>query len=112
MHAPIAIFTYNRPDHFMETVAHLQKNKGVEETELFVFSDGAKTDRDKEIVSGIREFAGSIQGFKNVTLISSDLNMGLKASVRKGISHVLSMHQQIIVVEDDICSNVNFLDYH
>jgi hypothetical protein len=38
--------------------------------------------------------------------------MGLKASVKNGISHVLSKHETVIVLEDDICVNQNFLEFH
>ena len=112
MPAPVAIFVYNRPDHFRQVIGFLQKNNGASETDLYIFSDGARTGRDKEAVDAIRDFSGHIKGFRDVQVFSSEQNLGLKASVRKGISHVLSLHDSVIVVEDDICTNRNFLDYH
>ena len=40
--SPIALFTYNRPDHTKKTVEALQQNKLSAESDLFIFSDGPK----------------------------------------------------------------------
>jgi hypothetical protein len=112
MPAPVVIFTYNRLDHFRQTIEYLVNNKEARDSELFVFSDGAKSKKDHEIVEKIRRFASEITGFKQVTVISSEHNQGLKTSVRNGISHVLSKHGEVVVVEDDICTNANFLHFH
>lgn len=112
MFAPIAIFTFNRPDHFRQTISHLQLNREAIESDLYVFSDGPRSEKDKAVVDEIRAYAAGISGFRNVFLLSSDINLGLKASVKKGINHVLSQHDTIIVLEDDICVNKYFLDFH
>jgi hypothetical protein len=112
MPAPIAIFTYNRPEHFRQTVDYLKINKEAKESNLYIFSDGPKQEKDKKIVEAIRAYAHTITGFKSVKIMESDRNMGLKASIREGISQVLSEHESVIVIEDDVCVNSNFLQYH
>ncbi len=112
MFAPIAIFTYNRPEHFRQTIRHLLFNKEARDTDLYVFSDGARLEKDKAVVDEIRAYVAGIQGFRNVFLFSSEMNLGLKASIKKGVSQVLSAHENIIVMEDDICVNENFLNFH
>ena len=43
--APIALFVYNRPWHTQQTVEALKRNELAEESELFIFSDGAKGEK-------------------------------------------------------------------
>jgi hypothetical protein len=112
MFAPIAIFTYNRPEHFRQTVRYLLFNAEARESDLYIFSDGARNEKDNAIVDEIRAYASGITGFRNVFMFPSEMNLGLKASIKKGISHVLSKHESVIVMEDDICVNSNFLNYH
>jgi len=112
MFAPIAIFTYNRLDHFQQTIQHLLLNKEAKDTDLYVFSDAAKHEKDKEIVDNIRDYIQQIVGFRRVFLSSNEENMGLKASIKRGVTEVLSTHDAIIVVEDDICVNRHFLSFH
>ena len=42
--APIALFVYNRPEHTLQTLRNLGKNKLISESELFLFCDGPRTD--------------------------------------------------------------------
>ena len=43
MNAPVVLFVYNRLDHTMNVIDSLAKNELAEETDLYVFSDAAKT---------------------------------------------------------------------
>lgn len=43
--APIVLFVYNRPWHTQQTIEALQKNKFAPKSELFIYSDAAKTKR-------------------------------------------------------------------
>ena len=44
MYAPILLFTYNRLAHTRRCVEALLKNSLATESELFIYSDGAKDD--------------------------------------------------------------------
>jgi len=47
--APIAYFTYNRPEHTKISLEALNKNELAEKSEILIFSDGAKNnDLDKK----------------------------------------------------------------
>ena len=52
-----------------------------------------------------------ISGFKSVILRKSNYNKGLAQSVIEGVSEVLSTHKNIIVLEDDLITSRNFLNY-
>jgi hypothetical protein len=109
--APIALFVYNRPDHTRRTLAYLQKNLLASESQLFIFSDGPKTDADIAKVNEVRSLVTDIAGFKSVKLIARKENMGLANSIIIGVSQLVSEFGKIIVFEDDLVSSPYTLEY-
>lgn len=110
-HAPIVLFCYNRPQHLQQTVKSLQMNTLASESELYIYSDGPKHVQETEVVNEVRDYISRITGFKNVTIFESQENKGLAVSVIEGVSHVLSMHRNVIVLEDDMLSTTDFLSF-
>lgn len=111
VNAPIALFTYNRPDHTRQTVESLQRNERADTSELYVFSDGPRSEADKAKVRALREYIGSISGFSKVTVIERDKNLGLAQSIISGVSEIVDRHGRIIVLEDDLVTSHWFLRY-
>lgn len=109
--APIALFVYNRPDHTRRTLAHLQKNLLADESKLFIFSDGAKTDADKEKVDEVRALIKDVTGFKSVKVIARKENMGLASSIISGVTQLVNDFGKVIVFEDDLLSSPYTLQY-
>ncbi|WP_289662497.1 sugar transferase [Flavobacterium panacagri] len=109
--APIVLFTYKRLDELKKTVEALQKNPLARKSDLFIFSDAEKTDVDILIVKEVREYIRSIDGFKSVTIYESPTNKGLATSIISGVSKILELHESVIVLEDDLISTNNFLDF-
>ncbi|SDF04714.1 Glycosyl transferase family 2 [Dyadobacter soli] len=109
--APIVLFCYNRPEHLQQTVRSLQMNTLAAESELYIYSDGPKHAQEAGIINEVRAYISGINGFKNVTIFESPQNKGLAASVIEGVSHVLSMHPNVIVLEDDMLSTTDFLSF-
>ena len=66
--APIVLFVYNRLDLTKQTVEALQKNELANKSELFIFSDAAKTENIQFKVNRIREYIKKISGFKKVII--------------------------------------------
>lgn len=110
-YAPILVFSYNRVDHFKETIENLKQCNLADQSDLIIYSDGAKNDSDKIIVERIREYASTINGFKSVNLISLDRNYGLAANIIKGVSDVINQYGKVIVLEDDLLVSSQFLQY-
>lgn len=113
-YAPIIIFVYNRADHFIETYNALAACKEAKESELFIFSDGAKNDAGKDKVNEVRAAVTAIKDsgdFKSVTVTESPVNKGLAASVIAGVTDVISRYGKVIVVEDDCKVSPLFLGY-
>jgi len=109
--APIALFVYNRIWHTKQTIESLQRNEMAEASELFVFSDGPKFGNDREKVSEVREYCKTITGFKRVTLIERQQNLGLAQSIITGVAEIVNCYGRIIVLEDDMISSPYFLGF-
>jgi hypothetical protein len=109
--APICLFVYNRLELTKQTVAALQKNFLASESELFIFSDGHKNENDIQKVNQVREYIKTISGFKKVTLFESIENMGLANSIISGVTKIIEQYGKVIVVEDDLITSPNFLDF-
>lgn len=109
--APIALFTYNRPWHTKQTVEALQKNYFAIESDLFIFSDGAKNTEDQYKVDEVRKYLKSISGFKSITIEESPLNKGLANSIIYGVTKIVNTFGKIIVLEDDLLTSRYLLKY-
>lgn len=115
-YAPIALFTYNRPDHTQKAVESLLLNAEAKDSELFIFSDGPKNEKAVEGVKKNREYIHEVKklegsGFKKVTLVEREKNCGLANSLIAGITDVINKYGEIIVVEDDLVLSPFFLDF-
>lgn len=111
MLAPICLFTYNRPDETRKTIEALQLNKLALESELFVFSDGPKREEDDAKVQETRSILKTISGFRKVEFIEAPENKGLANSIIDGVSRILEKYGKVIVLEDDLITSSNFLDF-
>jgi hypothetical protein len=110
-YAPISLFVYNRLEHTRRTVDALRANTHAAESDLYVFADAARDEKDAASVTAVREFVRSITGFKSLKVIERDGNLGLAASIIGGVSEVLRSHDRIIVMEDDLVTSPFFLRY-
>lgn len=113
-YAPIVIFVYNRADHFIQTYNALAACKEAKDSELFIFSDGAKNEAGTGKVNEVRAAVSAIKdagNFKSVTVTESPVNKGLAASVISGVTEVINKFGRVIVVEDDCAVSPFFLGY-
>ncbi|MCL2651232.1 MAG: glycosyltransferase [Candidatus Azobacteroides sp.] len=109
--APIALFTYNRPQHTKETIEALLLNEFADESDLIIFSDAAKNDNATKGVNDTRQYLKTITGFKSVQIIERETNYGLANSIIDGVSDVVGRYGQIIVLEDDLLTSPYFLRF-
>ncbi|OYY61778.1 MAG: glycosyl transferase [Hydrogenophilales bacterium 28-61-11] len=108
---PIALFAYARPEHTRRTLEALAANALADQSDLIVYSDAARSERDAEAVSAVRELIRAASGFRSVTLVERDMNFGLARNIIEGVSEVLRQHECIIVLEDDMVTSPFFLMY-
>jgi hypothetical protein len=109
--APIALFVYNRAEHLAKTIDSLKSNFLADSSQLFVFSDGAKNDRDFAAVKNVRDYLKKIQGFKTVNIIERNSNFGLSKSIISGVTQICQNFGRVIVLEDDMILSKYFLQF-
>jgi hypothetical protein len=82
-----------------------------EQSYLFIFSDGPKTEKDEPKVKEVRKYLKTIKGFKNIEIIERDKNWGLANNIIDGVTKIVNEYGRIIVLEDDIVTSPYFLKY-
>lgn len=109
--APIVLFTYNRLSHTQRTIEALCKNALAIESELFIYSDAPKNKSDIKAVIEVRNYIKTIKGFKKITIIERETNLGLASSIIDGVTKIVNEYDKIIVLEDDLITHQNFLTF-
>ena len=109
--SPIVIFVYNRLKHTQITIEALQNNHLAGESDLYIFSDAPKSDVDFAKTEEVRKYISQINGFKSIKIVERKANFGLAKSIVDGVTKVVSKHERIIVLEDDMVTSPYFLTY-
>jgi hypothetical protein len=109
--APIVLFVYNRPIHTEQTINALLKNELASQSDLIIYSDGAKNKSDIEDIQFVRKYLQTIKGFNSVRIIERKTNFGLGNNIIDGVSSVVNENGKIIVLEDDLITSPYFLKY-
>lgn len=109
--APIVLFVFNRLWHTQQTIEALRRNELALASELIIFSDGPRSDADMEHVRNVRDYVASVTGFRSVTIIERQQNMGLASSIIAGVTDIVGKQGRIIVLEDDMVTSPHFLRY-
>lgn len=107
--APIVIFVYKRPEHTEKVLEGLKRNNI---QKLYIFADGAKTEKDKLGVAQVRDLINNID-WCETEIIASHHNKGLSESIFYGYNFIFDKHDRIITIEDDCVPAddfVNFMD--
>ena len=107
--SPILLYAYNRPQHLRRCVESLLANNLAKASEVFVFSDAAKNEKDVEAVSEVRKYIHEMSGFGTIHIIERKENWGLARSIIDGVTTVIAEYGRVIVVEDDLVVSPYFL---
>src|ERR1035437_1929452 len=100
--APICLFVYNRPWHTIQTIEALKKNSLASDSDLYIYSDGPKNETAINTVSKVRSYIQTIKGFKKIHITFRDENLGLANNIIFGVSEIVCLYEQVIVLEDDL----------
>lgn len=114
MLAPIVVFVYNRLEHAQSVIESLAACAEAKNSDLYIFSDAAKTSNGEPKVLAVRQYIHSEEvrrHFGSVTVIEAEKNQGLANSVITGVDAVIRKYGSAIVVEDDNVVAANFLNY-
>jgi hypothetical protein len=108
---PIAIFTYNRPDHTRRLLDSLANCSRFETCPVYIFSDCYKDASQIENVLAVRQIIREFADKYNGRIIEASENLGLNTSIVRGISQVCKEYSRIIVLEDDLILHPRTLDF-
>lgn len=111
MKCPVALFAYRRPEHLQRVVESLQANPESPETDLFIYSDAAKTIDAQPGVEAVRSYVRTISGFRTITIIEREKNYGLSRSITEGVTALCEKYGRVAVVEDDVVVSRYFLSW-
>ncbi len=113
-YAPVVVFAYNRVNKLENCLKYLEKCKESAESDLFIFCDGPKGEKDAALVKQVQEYALAYEKtgkFKTVTVQIQKKNRGLAASIIAGVTSVVNEFGKVIVVEDDNVVLPSFLKF-
>jgi len=110
-YAPILLFTYNRLSHTRRCVEALQKNRLSQDSELFIYSDGAKDAARQPSIDEVRDYLHTIKGFKSIHIIERNENWGLARNIIDGVTTQVNRYGKVIVLEDDLVVAPYFLQF-
>lgn len=111
MPAPICLFAYTRLFELQLTVRALARNNLARESDLFIFIDQPTAPTAATQHAKIVEYCNSIAGFRSVSVTVSTAHRGLADSIIPAVTGTLERHGRAIVVEDDLITSPNFLDF-
>ena len=111
MNAPIILFAYKRPVELKATLQALQANYLASQSDLYIFVDAPKRPEDVSKVAQVHELLNAVSGFRSIHRDYATSNIGCADSVIRGISLVMAKHPSAIIVEDDLITAPNFLDF-
>ncbi|WP_323923925.1 glycosyltransferase family protein [Aeromonas veronii] len=109
--SPVVLFVFARPDHTKKTVDALLANPEACNTDLIVYADAARSEKDVAAVEAVREIFSDLRGFKSVTIHLREKNYGLAKNIMEGVTQVTEMYGRAIILEDDIVTSPAFLNY-
>lgn len=112
--APIVYYAYNRPQHTLQTLTALKKSRLSQQSELFIFIDGAKNNANSETlqnIEAVKSIAASEQWCGKLHIQIAEKNKGLFQSIVSGITETVNKYGKVIVIEDDVLVSPGFLEY-
>lgn len=109
--APILIFAFNRPDHLRRTLHALASNQYASESDVTIICDGPRNAEERGRTDAVRAEAHNATGFQRVTVVERECNYGLAENIIDGITQALTLHDRVIVLEDDLVTSPYFLRY-
>ncbi len=111
MNAPVLLFAYKRPVELKATLEALRANHLASQSDLYIFADAPKRPEDAPKVAQVHQLLNAATGFRTIHRNYAKTNIGCADSVIRGISLVLAKHPSAIIVEDDLITAPNFLDF-
>lgn len=114
MLAPVLLFTYSRAKHTEETIIALSKNELATETEVFAYTCSPNNDKVAPYVEETKEVLKKYSNsplFKSFNIVDRNEYVPLGPAMADAVTQVLEKYGRVIVVEDDIVTSTDFLNF-
>ena len=108
---PVTIPTLNRYEHLRRCVESLARNTHADKTELVIGLDFPPSPKYEEGYRRIKAYLPTITGFRKVTVIEHDHNVGAYSNGSKLKEYVYKHYDAVIYSEDDNEFAPCFLDF-
>lgn len=109
--APILLFVYNRPAHTRQALEALSRNTLAAASDVFVYSDAARSEADCAAVEEVRHIVREAKGFRQVHVTEREQNWGLARNIIDGVTTMVNRYGRVIVLEDDLVVAPYFLKF-
>lgn len=103
---PLALIIFKRTDTLQKIANELNRH---DITTLYLIADGPRNHDERQLTSEARKIAESISA-QNVVKLYSEVNLGLKRNLTRGITTAMQMAEHLIVLEDDCLPSASFLE--
>jgi len=111
MYSPIVLFCFKRLDTLIKCIDSLKSCPESNESDLIIYSDAARNEDEYIKVNEVRYYLKNISGFKSITIIEREINMGVDYNIINGIKEMVQKFDKFIIVEDDLVVNHQFLSF-
>ena len=101
----VLLLGYNRPELLKKRILQVYES---EVTNIYISIDGGILSHTSEMDS-VKKFAENIFRNCKLRLTHHEENLGMTRHISSSISRVLSLHDYVIIVEDDVILSKNFI---
>lgn len=108
---PVLISAYNRYNLLQKCIESLKGNPEASYTHLFLALDAPMERNHINACERVFEYANSITGFNEVTVIRREKNIGSTQNIKQAMDLIFSYYDRVVFIEDDNELAPNFLNY-
>jgi len=108
--APVLLLGFNRPDRLHDLIASLRASAP---PIVRIAVDGPRSNRpgERNLVAECLRAVELVDWTDDVEVLERASNMGLERAIPDAVSWVLSSHESVIVIEDDVIIGDQFIDF-
>jgi hypothetical protein len=108
---PLAVFTYNRPDHVERMFTALARCRRLDECAVHIYCDGPKRPEHQPAIDASRAVVRQWADRLDAQVIERSENLGAGGSIPAGVTELCAQYSEVIVLEDDHIVSPDFLVY-
>jgi hypothetical protein len=108
---PVVIFAYKRPMLLKKCLESLELCDNAKNYKIHIYIDGPQNNTDLLLIEETSRVASKQWAFKQVVIINRNMNLGLRQSIKEGLTEVFDKYDAAIIIEDDLQFHPKFLSF-